>query len=138
MMRSLFVFLKKYPLFFRFVFWLWTVFIVFMTLKPKIKSSVRLEKIYHLRLDYVIHFGVYFCWMIALGFAYQNFVNSTNKRKQIALLVLILMFSYITEYAQNFSEGRVYNPLDFMFNLIGAILALVLFKWFLYQTRNQY
>jgi len=137
-MKKLIEYFLQFQKLFRVVFWLWTGFVIFMSLKPKTKSSITLERIYNFRLDYSIHFVVYFCWMLAMGFAYQNFIR-TEKKQRIGLLAIVsLLFTYATEYAQHYTPGRVYNPFDFLCNLLGVISAYLFLRSFKSEFKNQY
>lgn len=71
-----------------------------------------------MRLDYLMHFGVYF----PLGF----FLNKSSLSIQYYFFVLLLLVvTAVPEALQLFVPYRTFNPIDLMFNLLGAVLGFL-------------
>ena len=128
-MKKLFIYLTQYQIVWKLVFWTWTLLICFMSIKTRSKNSIQIDRIYELRLDYLIHFSVFFCWVMAFSLAYTKLLRPKKKTYLLGFFLLALFFTYCTEFVQHFVEGRVYNPIDFLLNVVGAISAWLLAKY---------
>jgi VanZ family protein len=108
------------------LFWAWLVFILIMTLIPKLPVDTDSDKSLFLgliRLDYLVHFGVFGILGFFLGI-WQ--LEKIKRKKSISFIFLFgLLFAYFDEFLQIFIEGRKYNIFDFYFNAIGFIMGLV-------------
>ncbi len=108
------------------IFWSWLVFIIIMTLIPKLPVDTDSDKDLFLgliRFDYLVHFGVFGILGIFLGI--WKLGKLTNIKSVIFLFLFGLLFAYFDEFLQIFIEGRTYNIFDFYFNAIGFIIGLV-------------
>ena len=103
---------------FRFLFW--GVILVLMAVSS-IPGAV-VNKTLHtnylgVRLDYLLHFGAYFVIGVLGGLAYR-----INPR----LVLLLLVFAAVEEGHQYWIPARTFNPVDYLFDVLGLVLGLVL------------
>jgi VanZ family protein len=72
-----------------------------------------------IRLDYLIHFLVYF--ILSLFFMLWKINNDPGLefRKILLYVVLGLSFAFMAEIYQKLIPGRAFNIIDFMYNSIG-------------------
>ena len=106
-------------------FWIWIVIIISFSVipnGPKMQIDIK-NNIY--RLDYILHFLVYF----SLAILYLLWkADKYFKVKPVLLLYFLiggLILSGLSEYAQTFIPGRTFNPIDFYFNVSGVIAGIV-------------
>lgn len=77
------------------------------------------------RLDYFFHFLAYFFLVLFLVTWKQN---SILERRFIFYMISFgIFYSVIFECIQIFIPNRVFNPLDFLFNLLGFAVGIVSF-----------
>jgi len=117
-------FLIKNKKWFAIIFWLWVVIILYFSLAPQTpQMKVEIEG-KSFRLDYLLHFLVYFSLSILyLLWKADNFLNV--KLKYLAyFLIVALIFSGLIEYAQLYIPGRTFNPIDYYSNASGIILGV--------------
>ena len=113
---------------FSFIFWLWVAIILYFTLtpnSPQMKVDVKEQSF---RLDYILHFLVYFSLAILyLLWKAENFLN-VKVKYLIYFLAGALILSGLIEYAQLYIPGRSFNPIDYLSNAAGIILGVVIPK----------
>ena len=87
---------------------------------PDVKLRVRDELF---RLDYIGHLGFY----AALSASFILWRSGWRKKVSWKLLFITLvsgvMLGVVTEYSQQLTAGRSFNPFDMMYNLIGVLLG---------------
>ena len=134
--------IKNIPCFFRqkrvfqILFWLWLCFILMNSLLPKqVSSGITTNDTSFIRMDYIMHFMGYF--LLALLFYLWKFkppfhINRTT----------FWIFIYSTtglaigsEVAQKFIPGRGYNEVDFIANILGISLGIIL-PWLYFKKRT--
>lgn len=113
---------------FSFIFWLWVTIILYFTLtpnSPQMKVDVKEQSF---RLDYILHFLVYFSLAILyLLWKADNFLN-VKVKYLIYFLAGALILSGLIEYVQLYIPGRSFNPIDYLSNAAGIILGVVIPK----------
>ena len=124
-------FILKNKKIFAFAFWFWIAIILYFTLTPNsIKLSIDVRDS-RFRLDYILHFLVYF----SLAILYLLWkADSYFKVKTIYLIYFLvggLLLSGCTEYAQTYIPGRTFNIYDFYSNVSGIILGVAIPKMIL-------
>jgi VanZ family protein len=121
-------FILKYKKRFAFAFWLWIAIILYFTLIPNsIKLSLDIKDNSY-RLDYILHFAVYF----SLAILYLLWkADRYFKVKPIFLIYFLiggLLLSGLTEYAQTYVPERTFNTFDFYCNASGIVLGIIIPK----------
>lgn len=109
------------------LFWVWLIFILIMTLIPKLPVDPDSDKSLFLgfiRLDYFVHFGVFGILGFFLGI--WQLEKITRKKNIIFIFLFGLLFAYFDEFLQVFIEGRTYNIFDFYYNGIGFVIGFVI------------
>ena len=119
-------FVLKNKKLFALAFWIWIAAILYFTLipnSPKLKVDIKNQSF---RLDYILHFLVYFSLAILyLLWKADNYFKVKSKHL-VYFLIGGLILSGISEYAQTYIPGRTFNPLDFYSNISGIIVGMVL------------
>lgn len=108
------------------LFWIWVVLILYFTLtpsSPKMKVEIKEDSF---RLDYILHFLVYFSLAILYLLWKANRFLKVQIRSSIYFLLIALVLSGIGEYVQSYIPGRTFNPLDYYSNAAGIILGVLL------------
>ena len=118
-------FIFKNKKLFAVAFWMWIVIIISFSVipnGPKMQMDIK-NNIY--RLDYILHFLVYF----SLAILYLLWkADKYFKVKPVLLLYFFiggLILSGLSEYAQTYVPGRTFNPIDFYFNVSGVIVGVI-------------
>ncbi|NOQ26857.1 MAG: hypothetical protein GQ564_15965 [Bacteroidales bacterium] len=121
-------FLLKNKKLFALTFWVWVVLIISFSIipnGPKMQIEIN-ENSY--RLDYFLHFMVYFSLAILyLLWKADNYFNVISKHL-VYFLIGGLLLSGLSEYAQTFIPGRRFNPFDFYSNMSGVVLGVIVPK----------
>lgn len=107
------------------IFWLWGFIIIVLSILPNTpKLEIDLNnKI--LRLDYVIHFIVYFTLSILFLLWKADKYLKIKSNLLFYFLLGALLFAGLSEFIQTFIPGRSFNPIDFLFNTGGIILGII-------------
>ena len=118
-------FILKNKKLFAFAFWVWVIIILYFSLTPySPKMSIDIDKQTY-RLDYFLHFMVYF----SLAILYLLWkANNYFKVKPVLIIYFLfaaLFLSGLIEYIQTFIPGRSFNPNDFYSNASGIIIGII-------------
>ena len=115
------------PRIYFFLFAAWFLIILVLSLIPD-NSPAKIEvQGFEMRLDYLMHFGVYF----PLGFFLKK---STLSIRHYLFVLLLLVVTALPESLQLFVPYRTFNPIDLLFNLFGAISGFL----FAFVLRGRY
>ncbi len=116
----------------RFLAWLpalaWAGLIFFVSAQPKVTFQ---------RLGFTGqalsvggHLIVYFVLMILLVLALRASTNLSNKQVYLVAFFIVAIYGLSDEYHQSFVPGRTPTLVDWIVDLSGAVLALVvLLRW---------
>lgn len=116
--------LIKHKKLFAAIFWIWGFTIVFFSIipnGPKLQIDIN-NKI--LRLDYLLHFLVYFTLSVLFLFWKADKYLSIKTKLILYFLAGALLFSIATELVQTYIPGRTFNPIDFFSNAAGIIAGI--------------
>ena len=109
-------------------FWVWIAIILYFSLipnSPKLNIDIKDQSF---RLDYILHFLVYFSLAILyILWKTDNYFRIKSKYL-IYFLTGALILSGISEYAQIYIPGRTFNPVDFYSNVAGITMGLIVSK----------
>ena len=127
---------------FRILFWLSLAIISIASIIPQFfPQRVKISPDFSFRLDYVLHFLIYF--FLASFLTIWKF--SKDKKCQLILFITIfgIIVSSIFEIIQYFLPSRTFNPYDMLCNfsgfIIGLILSVILLRMkFIKHTRIDY
>ena len=97
-----------------FLFLIWFLIILVLAVIPDNSPSHIEAGGVKMRLDYLLHFGVYF----PLGFFLKK---SSLSIRYYFLVILLLFVATLPESLQIFIPYRAFNLIDLLFNLLGAI-----------------
>jgi VanZ family protein len=116
----------------RFLAWLpvlaWAGLIFFISAQPK-ETFQRLG-FTGLALSVGGHLIVYFILMILLVLALRASTKLSNKQVYLVAFLIVAIYGLSDEYHQSFVPGRTPTLVDWLVDLIGAGLALlVLLRW---------
>ena len=89
-------------------------------------SSINHTYIISIRLDYILHFGIFLSWMLLLwkmvGVSFWS-----NFQQSLFYIILGLLFAFTNETIQYFLPYRAFNINDLLANGLGVMLGAVLF-----------
>lgn len=121
-------FLLKNKKLFGLTFWIWIALIISFSIIPNgPKMQIEINE-NSFRLDYFLHFLVYFSLAILyLLWKADNYFNIISKHL-VYFLIGGLILSGLSEYAQTFIPGRTFNPFDFYSNMSGIVLGVIVPK----------
>lgn len=80
-------------------------------------------------LSLATHFSLYAVLMILLVFALNHSGLLVLPWSGLLAFVLLAIYALSDEYHQSFVPGRVATPLDWLTDIIGAIMVWVAFLW---------
>jgi VanZ family protein len=132
-------FILKHKRYFALGFWLWLLIILLITLLPQSHRIINIDTNSEFRLDYTIHFLVYFSLSVLFIFwRIDQWLKISNKELLWYIFSGIAICA-ITELLQFYIPGRTFNKTDLLFNILGVIVGIVLIKLILNKKapRNQ-
>lgn len=110
---------------FAIMFSFWLTIIIFLSLWPN-SSGIIKQNISKFRWDYLEHFLSYFI----LGFFYIFWRIDQNLSIPVTEIILFiiagLIFSWLTEFVQNFIPGRAFNINDMISNMVGILCGTLI------------
>lgn len=115
----------KYKKLFAFTFWIWIVIIITFSVIPNgPKMEINFKNSVY-RLDYLLHFLIYFS--LAILYLLWKADKYFKLKSNLLLYFLIggLALAGLSEYAQSIIPGRTFNPLDFYSNTSGIIVGII-------------
>ena len=114
--------------FYKSLFWI-GYFLVLITAFINIAGSfndINIGKdLFKIRLDHLIHFAVYFliCVFYLVGLRKGLNLFTSNPFKKFILLILTL--ATVTEVVQLWVPVRTFNPMDWVSNVAGVLVGLL-------------
>ncbi len=118
-------FVLKNKKLFALAFWIWIAVILYFTLipnSPKLNIDIKNQSF---RLDYILHFLVYFSLAILYLFWKADKYFKVKSKHLVYFLIGALILSGISEYAQTYIPGRTFNPIDFYSNIAGIVIGII-------------
>jgi VanZ family protein len=115
----------------------WAVLLIILSVIPT-SSLIETEenKLSSFRLDYLIHFGVFFVFSVLYGF-WRLKGPAQNKRQELLLFLATgTLYAIATELLQHFVEGRSVNPLDALLNMAGLYAGTTIF-YFIFNKKSR-
>jgi len=109
------------------LFWIYTVFIPLLAVLPINGPNSRLNNTYivSIRLDYILHVGIFILWLILYKLAYNSKIAAYSKNEILRLVVLIVLFALLSEVVQSLIPYRSFNINDLIANLVGAFIGIL-------------
>ena len=80
---------------------------------------------FHIRLDHLLHLLVYFLICIYFYAGQKNGLVLFRQRALTKFLILIFILATVTEVVQLWVPSRSFNPMDWITNISGVIIGLV-------------
>jgi VanZ family protein len=129
--------IKSYP---PFIFIAYTIILLAASVLPSLGelSKTKIELIFELRLDYLLHFTAYFGFFALFTFSCilnTNFFTRPDFKK---LIIGTLIMATGTELLQYFTPYRTFNPFDMLFNVSGILTGVFVYRMYnnLIKTKN--
>jgi VanZ family protein len=106
----------------------YTIILILLSVLPINSTSSTINHTYvvKVRLDYLLHYIVFFSWMFFVWIA-TNVSFRTDFRKTTFIIFLCLLFAFANELIQYFLPYRAFNINDLVANSIGVLLGSILF-----------
>ncbi len=119
------------------VFWSYATAILILNIIPDIPTPKVERGDEMIRLDYLIHFLVFFLG----GLLYYKWnILRKNDHKPILLILFGLIYALTCELLQLWIPGRTFNPVDLIYNTLGVVFGLftpVLFIRIKHMRKNE-
>jgi len=111
------------------LFIIYSIVLLLLAVLPINSSGSVLNNTYiiSVRLDYLIHFIIYFFWMFLLKQLTHSSSRDSIHQVLIYYLLLGLAFAVWTESIQYFLPYRAFNINDLIANGLGVVAGLILF-----------
>jgi len=93
-------------------------------------NKKKIELIFELRFDYILHFMAYLGLYILLVISKKTSKKSVSKLSSLKLVFLAVLLALATETAQLFIPYRTFNPVDLAANLLGILAGVVVYYFF--------
>ncbi len=110
------------------LFWIWLVTIFVLSSIPKIPTAKLKTDLFELRLDYILHFGVYGLLSTFFFFWKSRDDGKFKKNELLIYLVLASIFAALEETHQLWVDGRTFNPIDMLSNILGVFVGIWAWK----------
>ena len=127
------------------LFFIWLILIIIISSIPQLPTpSIKSSSGSSFRLDYIIHFLIFFILSILFIFW---MINSNPIQKfyyWILFFSMGIVFSFLIEIYQLIIPGRRFNMVDCFYNNIGVLTGILLIgiiyyktKWFPIDVKNK-
>lgn len=98
-----------------------TGLLIFLNVSPGASEPLQAaNSFYDFRFDYLAHALALFVWGALFVFAFFPH----TKKNVLVVLVISFTFSVALELTQQFVPGRIYNPMDMFFNIMGSLTGV--------------
>jgi len=108
------------------LFWIWLFILILINVIPIGSESLNTNKVYKLRLDYFIHAVMILCFAWIWVHSRITGVTWFQHRESLKYSVLVMCAGVCLELLQLLVPWRSFNPVDMVYNIMGAILVVVL------------
>jgi VanZ family protein len=117
---------KLINLFWSAAFFGWTVLLLIASVIPTTGLEPEGGSKSDFRWDYPLHFIVFL--ILPLLFIYwRNSTGAGNRKRELTWFLLAgTIYAGFTEVIQLFIEGRSFNPVDLLYNILGVITGTIL------------
>ena len=113
--------------FFKAIFWfdyLATTLVAFLPIAGNL-SKTRVNVLFEIRLDHLLHFGAYLliCIYYLAGkiLGYRLF----KTKSLLKFIIAVLILAVVTEVVQLWVPARSFNPFDLVANVVGVVFGMV-------------
>ena len=108
---------------FGFCFWSLFLLIIVLSIIPSSSDVLKSDKDYGVRLDYAIHFTIYF--LLVVFYALWRVDKQPGRlTTNILLIIIALVYAAANEFLQLYVPSRSFNPVDMIFNIAGVLLGI--------------
>lgn len=109
--------------------WLWLTILLIANLIPignEASQSLSGNRFFHFRLDYLLHANMIFCfaWIWILGKIKR--IRWFQRLESMKYSIIVLCAGIGLELIQMLVPWRSFNPVDLVFNIIGAVLVVII------------
>lgn len=111
------------------LFWLWLIILILINVIPignDANQSLNLNKLFEIRLDYFIHAVMILCFAWIWVHSRITGVTWFTRYEGLKYSVLVLCAGVGLELLQLLVPWRSFNPVDMIYNVMGAILVVIL------------
>lgn len=120
------------PIYFKVLTIGWSLIILFLTLAPDTTGGEKFWLLEIKGMDKVAHFGLFFILSIISYPAFNN--KSLNPKRHLFISIIYgILLSFLTEFGQQFVQGRTSDLMDFLADTIGVILGTLISKMVLFN-----
>jgi VanZ family protein len=80
---------------------------------------------FHIRLDHLLHLIVYFLICMYFFFGIRKGITLFERNSLLKFVLVILLLATVTELVQLWVPERAFNPLDWISNVSGIFVGLI-------------
>lgn len=118
------------------LFWLWLAILLIVNLIPignETSSGLSSNRVFQFRLDYLLHANMILCfaWIWILGKIKR--IRWFKRLESMKYTIIVLCAGIGLELIQMLVPWRSFNPVDLVFNSIGALLVAIIVNLPLYK-----
>jgi VanZ family protein len=113
---------------YRTIFWIGYFAVLITTFLPVAGKLNRVDidlDAFHIRLDHLLHFFVYFLIGMYYLFGIRKGITLFEKNSLLIFILLILLLATVTEAVQLWVPERAFNPVDWIANVAGVVIGVV-------------
>jgi len=113
---------------FRYIFWIGYLVVLataFISITGDLTKISFGPESFHIRLDHLLHFAVYSLICMYYLFGIRKGITLFEKNSLSKFILLILLLATVTEVVQLWVPERAFNPMDWVANVTGMAVGLV-------------
>jgi VanZ family protein len=113
---------------YRYLFWsgyLAVLITAFLPVTGELNKIYFGPKSFHIRLDHLLHLIVYFLICMYYLFGLLKRITLFKKNSLLKFVLLIFFLATVSEVVQLWVPDRAFNPLDWMANVAGVLIGVL-------------
>jgi VanZ family protein len=112
---------------------IWTILVLYLCFVRKVPYQDKFPEIFG--LDKIVHMALYAIWYVAICHESRHSNRLSTMQKWITIGVLIVVGGLIEIFQQNFFPPRTADFWDFVADIVGVVLGVVLYNQYLKRKR---
>jgi len=113
---------------YRYIFWTGYITVILSSFIPvagELNKKFLGPESFHVRLDHLLHFLVYFLICMYYLFGAQKGITLFENNSLLKFILSVFFLATTTEVVQLWVPERAFNPVDWMANVSGLFIGLI-------------